>query len=567
MRHEGDWGGQVYPVDIFFEDLPKESKVFDSKTFERFEHHFDKTCSKLVDILLPDYLSVHYLRVLADARPTQICFLSKATVVNVCHGQEFGTLVRVTYDNRLYTIWIPSQGGGNFFFDETHRFSTPSDSTVVSEWEFCPNVQLRVRHHGRAGETLVLPFVIMKDSSGKFLEEIKNLDSIERGFYRKSDWFFAKRPREIWEYMVNGSLYDPRSHKGVNKRFKCQQCAFAWWSYFGYLQRETGKTIHDLLQTLLAWSVLLDMSSNGGWVHGFWSDEIETHARFHLDGIHLLISQYEKTGEALCLQAAERGMEFVHEHLTEPLDDGSLWFLHDTTEQGDKRRRFRSTILGKSEGNTLCVNTHVQALTVLYRLSHLVPQNETYREMLEKGLKALRRVLEYQPAEALYKFFLFLFMKLRKKARSSFERVVYGVILRSLKETFWIVRCLFPRLVYPGGWIDRDLTISCLSENYQITNLKDFLTLYQQLSPSWLVPYIERNFHFLKKFLIQFGLANALERSAYFIELEDVMYMYDKLIQKVDQEEIKKVQETIFQQTGGHSIDYFASELVRGNCL
>ena len=305
------------------------------------------------------------------------------------------------------------------------------------------------------------------------------------------------------------------------------------------------------MQYFIAYSVLLDMSANGEWGHGYWSDEMETHARFHLDGIHLLISQHEKTGESLWVESAERGMSFVAEQLMEKLDDGSLWFLHDTTEHKDKRTQFQSSLFGKSPGNSLCINTHVQALTVLYRLVHVFPQNKIYSEMFEKGLNALHRVLEHQPAETLYRIFIFMFMKSRRTHESLVEKVVNAVKVRSIKRGFWVVRRQFPRLVYPGGWIDRDLTISCFNEIYQMSNLKDLLTLYQQMPLSWLVPYIKNNFNFLRKFLFQLGLKNALESSPYYIEFMDVLYMYDKYIEEIDHEEINCVKEAIYRQTGG----------------
>ncbi|MCA9501391.1 MAG: hypothetical protein KC588_19530, partial [Nitrospira sp.] len=65
-------------------------------------------------------------------------------------------------------------------------------------------------------------------------------------------------------------------------------------------------------------------------------------------------------------------------------------------------------------------------------------------------------------------------------------------------------------------------------------------------------------------FLYQFGLTNALESSPYYIEFMDVLYMYDKYIEKIDHEEINRAKETIGRQVGGYSVDYYASELVRG---
>ena len=59
-------------------------------------------------------------------------------------------------------------------------------------------------------------------------------------------------------------------------------------------------------------------------------------------------------------------------------------------------------------------------------------------------------------------------------------------------------------------------------------------------------------------------ITNALDSSPYYIELIDILYMYDKLIERVKPEEMNSVKEAIYQQTGGYSLDYYASELVRG---
>lgn len=557
-----DSHSKVYPTDIFF-GKEKEERIFASNGFERVEYAFDEFCSQLVDVHVRQGVRIHSLRVCAEERPTHITFSSAASVLKVFHGNEFGMLLTVQYEKRIYTVWLPA-AGAKFHFDQSQRISAPEDSFLPCHWEVSSGIQLHLFLTGMPGERAIVPFMIIEDACEEFVGEITSLNSIERRVYRKTDWFYASKPSDIWTYLVNGSLYDPRGHKDLKKRFKCQQCAFAWWSYFGFLFQETGKKLYDIIQNVIAYSVVLDLSPKGEWGHGFWTDEIETHARFHLDGIHLLISQYEKTGESLWIEAAERGMDFVSEHLMEQLDDGSLWFLHDTNEHMDKHAHFQSVLFGKSPGNSLCLNTHVQALTVVNRLSHVIPQNTRYAEWSEKGLRALQRVLEHQPAEALYKIFIVMWMKSRKKPRSKVEVVAHAVKVRSIRKVFWALRRQYPRLVYPGGWIDRDLTISCFSEEYQITNLKDFLTLYQQMPLSWLLPYIKNNFYFLRKFLLQFGLTNALESSPYYIEFMDVLYMYDKYIEKLDHEEMQRAKEAICRQTGGYSVDYYASELVRG---
>ena len=227
----------------------------------------------------------------------------------------------------------------------------------------------------------------------------------------------------------------------------------------GFYKRETGKTLYTILQDEVAFSVLKDLSSEGGWGHGFWSDDIETHARFHLDGIHLLISQYEKTTDSVWLQAAERAMEFVFDSLTDRFNEDQTWFLHDTIEH-DKTHHFKSTLFGKSPGNSLCINTHVQALTVLNRLMLHLPDKKNYTSAYDNGCNALRKVLEYRPAEVSYKLLAFLIVKnkTRKTTKSIIGKILDSIGNRLLHRIYWPIQRLFPRLVHPNGFIERDFT-------------------------------------------------------------------------------------------------------------
>ncbi len=323
------------------------------------------------------------------------------------------------------------------------------------------------------------------------------------------------------------------------------------------------------MQDEVAISTLLDMSAEGEWGHGYWSDEIETHARFHLDGLHLLLSQYSKTGDMIWLQAADRGMEFVFAHLMEELDDGGLWFLHDTIEKFH-RHRFKSTLFGKSPGNSLCINTHLQALVVLHRLHLALPSNEIYAESFDRGVKALRRVLDYQPGDIVYKRLMpwitgsmgrRVLQARRKnnlwlKLRNGLERRVIGLV-------YWPVCRRFPRIVQPGGFIKRDLTRTFASYPYQIINLKDLLTLYKQKPFAWLRSYIKDGITFVRAFVDELEIENVVESSPFYIELIDVCHLYDKLIERIPPKEMKDVERKIYHQSRGYSLDYYASELVR----
>jgi hypothetical protein len=504
---------------------------------------------------------IFYLRLRSMEGATMVS--SRASITRVAYSKDFGGLLHVAHGGIQYTIWLPFSVE-NCRFDNYGRINV-LESYLSCEWTFYPTIKLRIFRRGDRGEIAVIPYAVLDDSEGVFFKELSSLSDIETRFYRKSDWFFASAPVHLWNYLINGSLYDPRSEKGIDKRFKCQQCAFAWWGYFDFLHRKTLKRIYSLLRDEVAYSVLLDLSVEGKWGHGFWSDELETHARFHLDGIHLLISQYENTKDPMWLEAAERGMSFVFDHLMDTFDDGSPWFLHDTLEE-KKEYRLRSNIFGKSPGNSLCINTHVQALTVLHRLSRLTMRNPTYADKFERGAAVLRRVLEYQPAERLYRVLAFMLMRCYRRLEYNNmlrSRINNGVHWRVTRTLYWRLKRFFPRVVLPGGFIERDLTLSVAADHYHNTNLKDLLTLYQQVPYPWLRPYIKNGFAFERDLIQTLGLSEVVERSPYYFEFIDILDLYHRLIEPLPAQEMVVAEDTLYKCTGGCSLDFYVSELVR----
>ena len=546
-----------------------ESSRFAAPDFRRTALDFAASVSQIVDSHARHDARICYLRVASTEDRKPLTLSSKGVVTRSFNSVDFGSLLSLNHQGTEYTLWLPCFPQ-QFRFDSRGRIEFAAGSYLSYKWAFVPRIELKIPQGGNAGEIAVIPYIVLKDPGGVFLDELSSLSDSERRLYRKSNWFYASRPLDIWKYLINGSVYDPRSIKGIDKRFKCQQCAFAWWNYFNFLHQTTGKKIYGLLQDEVAYSILLDLSADGEWGHGFWSDEIETHARFHLDGIRLLLSQYEKTDNSKWLEAAERGMGFIFDHLMDRFDDGSPWFLHDTLENKTKRHRFRSTLFGKSPGNSLCINTHVQALTVLYRLGQVAPNSTVYTEHFAKGLVALRRVLDHQPGEFLYRIFAKVSAQYYRHAapdansktriKNAAKRQVLLIAYRRLKR-------LFPRLVFPEGFIDRDLTLSAASDHYHNTNMKDLLTLYQQTPDPWLCDYIKNGFRFSFDLVRTWGLDKAVLRNPYYFEFMDILHLYDRLIEPLPPQEIARMEETLRRGSGGYSLDYYASELVRGEVL
>jgi hypothetical protein len=548
--------------DLLFSS-PVDSYQYTSRDFKRGTLDCNHSYSQLSDIHTKYRAKIVYLRLRSDGEPKTTTIASAGKVTRVAQNNDSGSLLGVIHNGVHYTVWLPFSGG-RFRIDERGRIEVSPGSGVSSEWLLYPRVGVTISHDCEPGEMIGFPYVVLEDPEGELFRELSFLSDIETRLYRKSDWFFALAPKDLWNYLINGSLYDPRCQKGIDKRFKCQQCAFSWWSYFDFLGRKTRKKIYSLLRDEVAYSVLLDLSSQGEWGHGYWSDEIETHARFHLDGIHLLLSQYESTGASIWLEAAERGLAFVFDHLIDTLDDGCPWFLHDTLE--GKKYRLKSNLFGKSVGNSLCINTHVQALTVLYRLSRLTEGKPIYADRLERGAASLRRVLDYQPGEPFYRFLAFMLTRCFQglgQTDALWKRIHRGVYWRATLMIYWWLKRLFPRLVLPQGFIERDLTHSVGADHYHNTNLKDLLTLYQQVPYPWLRPYIENGFAFERHLIRTWGLGAAVARSPYYFEFIDILDLYGRLVAPLPEEELTLAERALYNATGGCSLDYYASELVR----
>jgi hypothetical protein len=103
---------------------------------------------------------------------------------------------------------------------------------------------------------------------------------------------------------------------------------------------------------------------------------------------------------------------------------------------------------------------------------------------------------------------------------------------------YWKIKEKYPRIVLPGGFIERDLNRTKLSDRYHIINIKDLVIALQ--SPDRddrLVPYIRDGLKFIDKLLDNSSL-DLLNHSPYYIEYLDVMRLYSDLIEPVSETHI-----------------------------
>jgi len=480
---------------------------------------------------------------------------SDIQISKIFTDKAIGTVVHGIKGETPITIWFPVEPN-YYIYDEFGRIRRCDEMKKKFTWNINSQILVSAAEILNEEGEILIPCIKFTDQHSIYFSELSSLSENERKLYRRSEWFFASSIGSIWEYLLHGSLYDPRSNKINGNRFKCQQCAYTWWKYLEKLLSITGKNIYALMRDEVAYSILLDLDDDGGWRHGFWSDDMETHARFHLDGLELFISQYELTLDTLWFEAAQRGMSFIFENLTDHLDEDLLWFLHDTMED-NKHHYFRSTVFGKDSGNSLCINTHTHALRVLYRLHKHSLNDHIYISAYKKGMQALKKVLEYQPASVMYRPIIKWALNGRVMVHKNRMRRKLNSLIKkwALQPLYWKLQEKYPRLVQPNGFIERDLSLTYVSDNYHVTNIKELLKLYELEKSEWLKEYIVNGVRFINHYLSRKGIRNAVRSNPYYIEVIDILVMYSRLIEEIPQTYIETVRNAIYEASGGYSIE------------
>ncbi|HDL01653.1 MAG TPA: hypothetical protein ENH23_05405, partial [candidate division Zixibacteria bacterium] len=413
--------------------------------------------------------------------------------------------------------------------------------------------------------SLDLPIVISKDNT--FLNDIMNLSGIEIREYKKVNWFAYRGLSDIWNYIINGDIIDPRRLGNPGgKRWKCEQCAHTLYNLMNYMERQTQKKVYKNLQEVIAYSVLIRLSPEGKWRHGHWTDIMETHTRFQINGIHLLLNHYEKKKRQIFLNKARLAMDYLIS-IADRLSDGSIWFLHDDLEtSGEKYKMHYKTMklhtaFGKSKSNTMCLNTHIYTLTALHRL-HVIQREEKLLEYFQRGLKAAKTVIQAKPATFIYLAIYSSADFLGKLQLMGLMPVLGERILKFalLRPVISVMQMMFPRLSMPNGFIERDLCDTALSDFYHMQNVKDLLILFQQKEENWIMTEVDRGISYcLETNVVDRLIARDDESIAILVE---VLMMYCAISSKMNIETLIKIFFILYDKGYMLSTDIFAYNLV-----
>lgn len=328
--------------------------------------------------------------------------------------------------------------------------------------------------------------------------ELKSLSSVEtQPVFLWGSHTLYTRPADVYAHLIHGQVYE-RGFAWPHKRKICSENdAHALYVTLCGLERATGKVLYRLLKAQLLLSVLARQGADGGFRHGEWSANMESHYRLHASGMHLMMDALAAdAGDTGTRAALTRAADFVAAK-TDTLEAGT-WFLHDEMETNESTmasapfRWVRSRALGKRESNMLVLNTQLDTSVALDRFG-AVTGDARHAAAVTSAQSATLAVLALRPAEALYRLvFWVVGLTLLPTAQAAqlpawqraIKRLGWKYVLPRLPD----LKARFPRLVMPGGYVDRELVLRTWAHHYLSINLMD-LARYQRRMPS---PEVER---------------------------------------------------------------------------
>lgn len=355
---------------------------------------------------------------------------------------------------------------------------------------------LRVSIAGR--EDMVLDLLVWEigpSASGLLAE----LDRVETGEQQPTFLWGShgvyRIPADLYRHLIHGSVFDLRFSWPYKRRAYSENEAHALHLTLHNRELQTGKTLYRYLRDQVLLSVLWRQDDDGAWRQGIWTEHMECHFRLHCSAMHMLMDRHCERPDAAVLSALERASSFIAAQSADV--GGETWFLHDSLEQSEEeiqrnvRAWYRCPTSLKSPSNTLVLNTHIDTLIALHRFGSITGR-KIFDDKLTSARRLLRSILEAKPAEWLYRtLFLAIYLNIlpteRARALSLPKRALKRVARLWLVPLATALKCRAPRLIMPGGYLDRALSIRDFPDAYHSINFVD-LVRYRRafFSDPWL---------------------------------------------------------------------------------
>lgn len=305
----------------------------------------------------------------------------------------------------------------------------------------------------------------------------------------------VRLPAGLYRFLIHGQVYTDDFVWPRRWKFPSELDAHGLFTALTGLEAATGKPLYGLLRRQVLLSVLAAQAEDGGWHQGEWTDLMEVHLRLHNAAILILEAGLEESSDERLRNALAHAIDFLLQY-TDRTGIG-LWFLHDSLETSPEnmeimREQTRtpwipSRTLGKSPCNKLILNTHLDAIVALERYRR-VTGDDRHVDALASARNAARRLLNLRPAEFVYQgLYKAIELTLLPKERA----MRLPLFLRAIKRLTWMYllpnmhrfKRIWPRLVMPGGLIERHIAPLHFDLNYHPVNVMDILR-YQRLFPS-----------------------------------------------------------------------------------
>ncbi len=299
-------------------------------------------------------------------------------------------------------------------------------------------------------------------------------------------------PADVYLYLVHGHVYVDRFIWPRMWKICSELDAYGLYIIMSGLELATGKMLYSLLKRQLLFSVIARQAQDGGWYHGEWTDLMESHYRFHNGAMLLLEAALKERPDEVAGKSLESAAHFISRQ-TDKTDLG-LWFLHDSLEENAETMRelcrqtgstwIPARTLGKSPTNKLILNTHLDTIVTLEQYRDVTGDNQ-YTEQVTSARDAARGMLALRPAEALYRV---LYRAIQLTLLPEPEAEQLPLVVRGIKRLTWKhitpqllprIKRIFPRLVMPGGLIERHLSMPHYDINYHPVNIMDLARLWR----------------------------------------------------------------------------------------
>ena len=338
------------------------------------------------------------------------------------------------------------------------------------------------------------------------LRELAAVESQPRFLYGSHcNW---TRPADLYLHLAHGRVYERNLAWPRNWRIRDELDAYALYLICAGLQLVTHKVLYRILRAQIVLSVLSQQDVDGGFRHGEWTEAIESHFRFAAGGVHLLAAAYGEMPSKNLGDALDRAAAWLARQ-TDMLDYGP-WLLHDSLEQSGKEmalyplRWVASRALGKSPTNLLVLNTHVDNTLALMRRDE-VQGTSAHRVLVADAQRVTTDVLKLRGGEWLYRI-LFPLIGLTllpvelARALPLPVRVVKRLVWAWLRPNWHRIKVRFPRLVMPGGYIERDLALGHFSLQYLPVNIWDLARLNRRRPDPVLASVLKDAVNFARRY-------------------------------------------------------------------